>query len=73
MPLNIPRLAADLTTRFKARWRTPEPATDENNDDYFLDGFALDIATAVINEIVNNAQCNGNDSGGDSHGSVGIV
>lgn len=71
MAMDISRLAADLLTRFKARWRTePGSAADENS---YLAGLATDIATAVITEITGHAKCSGNDSNGDSHPNVGIV
>lgn len=71
MALSISRLAADLSAKFKTRWRT-DPGTAVDEDGY-LEGLALDIATAVIDEITGNAKCSGTDSNGDTHGNVGIV
>ncbi len=73
MAMDIGRLAADLTSKFEARWRNRPAGTNAPNKDFFLNGLAIDIATAVINEITGHARCNGLDSNGDTHGNVGIV
>jgi hypothetical protein len=73
MATNIARLAADLAQRLKISYRTPPPANEELNEDYWLNRMANDIATAILNELTTNAKCSGTDSHGDSHDNVGIV
>lgn len=71
MALSIPRLAADIFAKLKARYRT-DPGGVRNRD-AFLSGLATDLATAIVTEVTGNAKCTGTDSHGDTHDNVGII
>lgn len=71
--MDASRLAAAITARRKALYRSEAPSNQAQNDDYFLDQESLIIAEEIINEITTYARCSGNDSHGDSHDNVQIV
>jgi hypothetical protein len=73
MPLNAPRLAANIEADLIALYRT-RPTEDQTRDiDYFLRQYSLILATRVIQEFQTNATLVGTDSHGDTHGGILIV